>query len=64
MTECTQTTFDIQGLGRRQITARFDAPAITSDAAGALLRELDEKLHCRTPVGEISTSNLSGLASI
>jgi hypothetical protein len=30
-------------LGRREITARFDAPAITSDAGGLLLRELDSK---------------------
>jgi hypothetical protein len=44
MTECTPTALEFQGLGRREITARFDAPAITSDAGGLLLRELDEKL--------------------
>jgi len=43
MTECTQRTLEFQQLGRREITARFDAPAITSDAGGLLLREVDEK---------------------
>ena len=42
-TECKQFSFDFQPLGRRQITARFDAPAITSDGGGLLLRELDAK---------------------
>jgi hypothetical protein len=32
-------------LGRREVTARFDAPAITSDAGGLLLRELDSQFH-------------------
>ena len=43
MTECTQRTLEFHQLGRREITARFDAPAITSDAGGLLLREVDEK---------------------
>ena len=43
MTECTQRTLEFHQLGRRKITARFDAPAITSDAGGLLLREVDEK---------------------
>jgi hypothetical protein len=34
---------EFQQLGRREISARFDAPAITSDAGGLLLRELDAK---------------------
>jgi len=42
-TECKQFSFDFQPLGRRNVTARFDAPAITSDAGGLLLRELDGK---------------------
>jgi hypothetical protein len=42
-TECKQFSFDFQPLGRREITARFDAPAITSDGGGLLLRELDKK---------------------
>lgn len=44
MTECTQRSFEFHGVGRREITAKFDAPAISSDAGGLLLRELDEKL--------------------
>ena len=43
MTECTQQAFEFQPLRRREITAKFDAPAITSDAGGLLLRELDSK---------------------
>jgi len=43
MTECTPQSLEFHQLGRREITARFDAPAITSDAGGLLLRELDAK---------------------
>ena len=43
MTKCTQQSLEFHPLGRREITARFDAPAITSDAGGLLLRELDLK---------------------
>jgi len=43
MTECTQQSIEFHPLGRREITARFDAPAITSDAGALLLRELDLK---------------------
>lgn len=43
MTECTRESLEFHPLGRREITARFDAPAITSDAGGLLLRELDSK---------------------
>lgn len=42
-TKCKRFSFDFQPLGRREITARFDAPAISSDAGGLLLRELDGK---------------------
>ena len=44
MTQCTQQSLEFHRLGRREITARFDAPAITSDAGGLLLRELEAKL--------------------
>jgi hypothetical protein len=43
MTECTRESLEFHRLGRREVTARFDAPAITSDAGGLLLRELDVK---------------------
>lgn len=44
MTQCTQLSFDFHGLKGRRVTARFDAPAISSDAGGLLLREVDQKL--------------------
>lgn len=44
MTKCTQRSFEFHGVGRRQVSAKFDAPAITSDAGGLLLRELESKL--------------------
>lgn len=43
MTECTRDSLEFHRLGRREVTGRFDAPAITSDAGGLLLRELDKK---------------------
>ncbi len=42
-TECNARTFDFQGLGSRAVTARFDGGAITSDAGGLLLREVEAK---------------------
>jgi hypothetical protein len=42
-TECKQFSFDFQPLGRREVVARFDAPAITSDGGGLLLREIESK---------------------
>lgn len=43
MTECTRQSLEFQPLESRQVTARFDAPAITSDAGGLLLREVDAR---------------------
>jgi len=42
-TECSVREFDFQGLGRRAVTARFDGGAITSDAGGLLLREVETR---------------------
>lgn len=42
-TECNARDFDFQGLGSREVTARFDGGAITSDAGGLLLREVEAK---------------------
>ena len=42
-TECTPTMFELQPLGSRQVTARFDGGRITSDAGGVLLREVEIK---------------------
>jgi hypothetical protein len=41
-TQCTQQTFEFQGLGRREVVARFDGGPITSDAGGLLLREVEQ----------------------
>ena len=43
LTECNTREFDFQGLGRRAVTARFDGGAVTSDAGGLLLREVEAK---------------------
>lgn len=40
-TECKAREFDFQALGSRTVTARFDGGAITSDAGGLLLREVE-----------------------
>jgi len=42
-TECNTREFDFQALGSRAVTARFDGGAITSDAGGLLLREVEAK---------------------
>ncbi len=72
MTECTGQSLEFHPLARRQVTGRFDAPAITSDAGGLLLRELDAKFdfikqfaHCfddyRNP--ELTVHSLEELLS-
>ncbi len=43
LTECNAREFNFQGLGSRAVTARFDGGAITSDAGGLLLREVEAK---------------------
>jgi len=43
MTECNRKDLIFHGLGRRDVVARFDGGAITSDAGGVLLRELEER---------------------
>ncbi len=43
LTECNARGFVFQGLGSRSVTARFDGGAITSDAGGLLLREVEAK---------------------
>ena len=42
-TECNRQAFDFQALARRNVTATFDGGAITSDAGGLLLREVEAK---------------------
>lgn len=40
-TECNAREFDFQALGSRAVAARFNGGAITSDAGGLLLREVE-----------------------
>ncbi len=42
-TECTSEKFVFQGLGKRKVEGRFDGGAITSDAGGLLLREVEAR---------------------
>jgi hypothetical protein len=43
VTECNTPTFDFEDLGRRAVTARFNGGAISSDAGGLLLREVEAR---------------------
>jgi hypothetical protein len=42
-TECTPTQLEFQGLGRRDVVAKFDGGQISSDGGGLLLREVERK---------------------
>ena len=44
-TECNETSFAFPAEGRREVIARFDGGAITSDAGGLLLRQTDQRIH-------------------
>jgi hypothetical protein len=45
MTECNQFNFGFEGLGRREIVARFDGGTISSDGGAFLLRQTDQRLN-------------------
>lgn len=45
MTHCTTPPLPFHDLGSRQVVATFDGGAITSDAGGLLLREVDTKFR-------------------
>ena len=45
MTECSQSSFDLQAHFSREVVARFDGGAMTSDAGAVLLRETDRRLN-------------------
>ena len=42
-TQCNQESFEFHPLGRREVRGRFDGGAITSDAGGLLLREVEKR---------------------
>ena len=43
MTQCNQQSFEFHSLKQRAVAARFDGGAITSDAGGLLLREVEKR---------------------
>jgi Transposase DDE domain group 1 len=45
MTECNQSSFRFKATGKRDIVARFDGGAISSDGGAFLLRQTDEGLN-------------------
>ncbi|HVB29564.1 MAG TPA: transposase [Terriglobia bacterium] len=42
-TECNQKSFEFHPLNQRQVVGRFDDGAITTDAGGLLLREVEKR---------------------
>lgn len=42
-TQCQEVSYEFQGLGQREVVARFDGGAITSDGGGLLLREVESR---------------------
>ena len=57
MTECNQSSFGFEGLGRREIVARFDGGTISSDGGAFLLRQTDKRLNL---IGRLAESFLDG----
>jgi len=45
MTQCTQPSFEFQAHYSREVVARFDGSAITSDGGALLLRQTDQRLN-------------------
>jgi len=52
MTECNQSSFGFEGLGRREIVARFDGGTISSDGGAFLLRQADKRLNLMARLAE------------
>ncbi|MGZ5465428.1 MAG: transposase, partial [Thermoanaerobaculia bacterium] len=42
-TECSVEQLSFQGVGKRQIVARFDGGQLSSDGGGLLLREVERR---------------------
>ena len=45
MTQCTQSSFEFKVHGSREVIARFDGGAISSDGGSLLLRQADQRLN-------------------
>src|SRR5215831_19604070 len=52
MTDCTQSSFGFEGVGRREIVARFDGGTISSDGGALLLRQTDTRLKLLARLAE------------
>lgn len=52
MTECSQSSFGFEALGAREIVARFDGGAISSDGGALLLRQTDRRLNLLARLAE------------
>lgn len=52
-TDCTKATFQFTPLARREVRARFDAGAISSDGGVVLLREVDRRIHLLDRVDQV-----------
>src|ERR1700740_2163536 len=52
MTECSQSSFGFEALGSREIVARFDGGAISSDGGALLLRQTDRRLNLLARLAE------------
>src|SRR5450755_4417389 len=52
MTECNQSGFGFEALGKREIVARFDGGTISSDGGAFLLRQTDKRLNLLSRLAE------------
>lgn len=43
MTDCIQTNFDLQGLGKRKVEAHFRGGNLSADGGIVLLREIESR---------------------
>src|SRR2546426_8379845 len=56
-TECTQKSFPVHHHFRREVVARFDGGAITSDGGGLLLREVEKRTRIIEQFAECFTDH-------
>ena len=52
MTQCTQDSFEFEAHFSREVMARFDGGAVTSDAGALLLREVDRRINLLSRLAE------------
>ncbi|MGQ9919548.1 MAG: IS1380 family transposase [Bryobacteraceae bacterium] len=52
MTECNQSSFKFEAHFSREVVARFDGGALTSDGGALLLREVDRRIHLMARLAE------------